>query len=202
LHPPNAIYGFRVDTVDPNPSRAGGTPIAGWIDSAINRPDVGTMYVGFLAQGETPNTEDWGILTLINVIEGAGRRFEIAPGFAGACRVYTEGALPRLQVGDLSKQQGGPFPPHRSHQSGVDADVRYLRDDGEGPMNFREHADSIHYDLYRTVDLMRCFMTDPRVQLILLDTALAGIANDGLSAGRLVHDTAHFNHFHVRTRAY
>jgi len=32
-------------------------------------------------------------------------------------------------VGDISKQGGGEFPPHKSHQRGVDADVRPIRTD-------------------------------------------------------------------------
>jgi len=32
-------------------------------------------------------------------------------------------------VGDISKQGGGKFPPHKSHQKGIDVDVRPIRKD-------------------------------------------------------------------------
>lgn len=32
-------------------------------------------------------------------------------------------------VGDISKQGGGKFPPHKSHQQGVDVDIRPIRKD-------------------------------------------------------------------------
>jgi hypothetical protein len=165
------------------------------------------MYVQYLQLYDTPEMPDWGILTLINVIEGAGRRFEVPRGFAGACRVYTDWtAYPRIQVGHLSLQVGGPFivggqQRHSSHQSGVDVDIRYLRTDAqELPLDLAS-GDSAYYDLYGTVDLMRCFTADPRVQLIYYDSARTMIANDALSAGRLVDWPGHANHFHVRVRA-
>lgn len=34
-----------------------------------------------------------------------------------------QGPRPRILVGDLSLPQGGPFPPHKSHQNGRDVDV-------------------------------------------------------------------------------
>ena len=37
---------------------------------------------------------------------------------------------PKLAVGDLSRKRGGFFPPHVSHQSGLDADIGYYLNQG------------------------------------------------------------------------
>ncbi|HEX9727410.1 MAG TPA: hypothetical protein VGA37_02760 [Gemmatimonadales bacterium] len=189
-----------------DPSKSIGTPTSGSIDSAINVPNLGTMYVEYLQPYDTPEMPDWGVRALINVIEGAGRRFEIPLGFPGACRILTEwNSMPRMQVGHLSLQAGGAFivdnvQRHVSHQSGVDVDVRYLRTDGfELPLNLAG-PDSLKFDLNRTVDLMRCLMSDSRVVLMYYDSAHTGIVNDPLSAGRLVDLAGHSDHFHVRVR--
>jgi hypothetical protein len=206
VHPPNSIYGFRVDSVDVNPSRAGGTPMAGWIDSAINLPDEGTMFVHHWGT-DPQQSDDWGILTLLNVIQGAGRRFAQLRGLPESCRFYTDFAsVPRIQVGDLSLQAGGQFGVcngggHCSHQNGTDVDVRYLRTDGhEQPLNL-DSPDSVNYDVYQTMDVLYCFMLDPRVELIYYDSLLTGILNPEGSQ-ILTHRAGHADHFHVRVRGY
>lgn len=43
---------------------------------------------------------------------------------------------PRLGIGDLSRENGGAFDGHASHQNGLDVDIRLPRRDGvEGPAN-------------------------------------------------------------------
>jgi hypothetical protein len=37
---------------------------------------------------------------------------------------------PRIEIRDISKPGGGPFSPHKSHQVGLDVDIRILRKDG------------------------------------------------------------------------
>jgi Uncharacterized protein conserved in bacteria (DUF2272)/Putative peptidoglycan binding domain/Penicillin-insensitive murein endopeptidase len=37
---------------------------------------------------------------------------------------------PRLGIGNISLQGGGPFPPHSTHQLGLNADIRPVRNDG------------------------------------------------------------------------
>jgi murein endopeptidase len=48
----------------------------------------------------------------------------------------------RIGVGDLSRQNGGPFPPHANHTDGLAADLRYVHKKGE-----------------HTVDLSKCRST-------------------------------------------
>lgn len=45
---------------------------------------------------------------------------------------------PRLGIGNISLQGGGPFPPHSSHQKGVDVDIRPVRNDRkEEPVTYQ-----------------------------------------------------------------
>jgi Penicillin-insensitive murein endopeptidase len=38
---------------------------------------------------------------------------------------------PRIGIGDISFHGGGPMPPHKSHQNGLDVDIRPVRNDGQ-----------------------------------------------------------------------
>ncbi|HEX5709020.1 MAG TPA: penicillin-insensitive murein endopeptidase [Pyrinomonadaceae bacterium] len=96
---------------------------------------------------------------------------------------------PRLQIGDISRRRGGPFPPHASHQKGVDVDVRPITNNGrEEPTNI--HLATYSHDLTkelcqlirRRVPGVRIFFNDPRLISLGLAQRLAG----------------HDDHLHVR----
>jgi len=53
---------------------------------------------------------------------------------------------PRLVVGDLSRRRGGRFGPHRSHQSGRDADLGFYLLDAEGQSTQAEQFVSLGRD--------------------------------------------------------
>ena len=62
---------------------------------------------------------------------------------------------PRIVIGDISKRGGGPFAGHKSHQLGVDADIRLMRNDGkEAGVNYQspEYSRALTQEL---VDLIR-----------------------------------------------
>ena len=56
---------------------------------------------------------------------------------------------PVLHVGDLSRKNGGFFPPHLSHQSGLDVDIGYYLNRGHNPNSFR-HTNRRTMDTART----------------------------------------------------
>jgi murein endopeptidase len=69
----------------------------------------------------------------------------------------------RIQIGDLSKQRGGPFGSHASHQSGLDADIPYFNTinqgfqnmlDGQGHMR-RDFDYESHWEFFRAVHSQR-----------------------------------------------
>jgi hypothetical protein len=208
------LYQFDTTRVDLNPSVAHGFPgngtQQGTLEGGLNLPDVPGIYaVGYYhyyQQQDVLDSNDWGTLSLLNTLEGTGRLWIQFP--RANCLIYDEPERPpRFGVGDLSKRGGGLWPSianpgtnrHDSHQNGLDADVRFLRiSDAQTPLDLRT-ADSLDYDLYSTVDLMRCFVrvARDRVIAIFVDTVLAKIQNEpGQTV--VIHDTGHYNHFHVR----
>jgi len=101
---------------------------------AVGQPGAGLLVRGvrFPAEGEhfftwdpvlhrTPNRSSrrWGTDRLVRFV------LRVVEDFAAA----NLGA-PRVGIGDLSRQRGGPFGPvHFTHQNGLDADVYYPRRD-------------------------------------------------------------------------
>lgn len=129
-----------------------------------------------------------------------------------------------LSIGDMSLRHGGRYPPHRTHQSGLDADMRYyikgvLPDNRErypvGPGNMdvkRQWA--FVYHLYITQQAELIYM-DVRHQRTLYKyaTKTLGMTPEQLKPiishpfGRrrktalVRHVRGHYNHLHVRASA-
>lgn len=121
-------YGFDTTIFDHNPSIASGTRSNGQLLNGLNLPDTGFGYIHYLNQ-DIKDSDDWGTLSMINVIEQVGREFRRKP-----CQTFYSLAdfLPREQPGDMSRQLGGAFSPHVEHQNGLDVDVRYVRNGWNG----------------------------------------------------------------------
>lgn len=173
---------------DANPTISHLCPCGGSIINALNLVNSGTGY--WHNPGEDAiDTDDWGVLALINMIEGAGRRW------------YANGQTPpRLTVNDLSRgdastqQFGGYFgPDHSCHQNGLEVDVRYVRkDDQEAGLNIAG-ADSAQYDTIATCILISYLLTNADVDSIFIDTIHAG-----MTCPVFRHASDHSDHFHVR----
>ncbi len=133
----------------------------------------------------------------------------------------------RLTVGDLSLERGGRFRPHRSHQSGRDADVGFYVVDTAGALLelrrffvFRRDGTSrsdasYRYDFVRNWELVEALVTDVEapVQWIFIARELqVGLLAEGMRQGAS-EDTIlrastimsqpsrggrHRDHFHVR----
>lgn len=101
-------------------------------------------------------------------------------------RAHPQG--PRIGTGDISFQGGGRMPPHKSHNRGVDVDIRLLRNDGrEDGTNYRAAT----YSRALTQELVNLIRANGvlTVKLIFFnDPAVSGVSNqDG-----------HDDHLHVR----
>lgn len=94
------------------------------------------------------------IAALIRCITSVAERFENSP---------------RVIIGSISKEQGGPFPPHKSHQSGRDADVGFYYNPGYPPA---KPATRENLDVERTWALVRAFITESDVDMILIDQSV------------------------------
>lgn len=170
---------------DPSPAAADN-----WYDGQLLAgSQLAPQGAGYVYSGD-PDAEDspsWGAATTISCLQAVGREFE-ATGL-------------RLNVNDLSLRHGAHFPPHRSHQSGLDVDVRYVRRDGEdAPLDLRYHPEV--YDPVATQDLMQLFVEHCPVEVIFADLERLQFSRSAL--GRDVHllrqASGHSNHFHVRLR--
>lgn len=141
----------------------------------------------------------WGTATTIDNILGAIAHYrELEPD------------APVVQVGDISRRNGGPLREHLSHQEGRDVDIGYVfehRDDGSKVM-----------DLSRTWTLVRSFAEVDDVAVIFMDYDLqkrlydhaASLGVDEAELRRLFdyprndgeavfhHWPGHGRHFHVR----
>ncbi|MCB9787469.1 MAG: penicillin-insensitive murein endopeptidase [Deltaproteobacteria bacterium] len=133
------------------------------------------------------------------------------------------GSAPRLIVGDISKEGGGRLRPHRSHQSGRDADIGYFLKKG-GQSTYFAPFDLGDLDVPRTWTFIAALLASGDVEYIFIDRAVqaplrAYAAQHGkLSGGKLDqlfsptsgrksaatiirHARGHRQHMHVRFRA-
>jgi len=169
------------------------------------------------------NSDNAGILTLINLLEDIGREWLLR---------HPEG--PRVVYLDLSRPGGGqfmdvggryPMQLHAAHQNGLDVNVRYVRrDKSENPFDFvpsngtgRERDNSIEdiadYDPVLSTELINMFLADERVSTVAIDPRVveraewAGLSiavSDKLIVRGSIHDSAsrrdYDDHFGIRVR--
>jgi len=74
---------------------------------------------------------------------------------------------PKVVIGSISKETGAHFPPHKSHQSGRDADVGFYYNSG---FPIAKPATRENLDVERTWELVRTFVIETDVDMILIDT--------------------------------
>jgi murein endopeptidase len=96
-----------------------------------------------------------------------------------------------FSIGQISKKGGGPMPPHKSHQLGVDVDVRPMRKDGE---NAPATITDSQFDRESTTELIKLWWRLAPTQAVFFNDQ--SVIDAGLS--RFVN--GHHNHFHVRLR--
>ncbi len=143
----------------------------------------------------------WGTPSAIASILGAIARYR-----------SLEPDAPDVQIGDISRQNGGPLRSHVSHQEGRDVDVGYV-------WNEAEDGEPRTMDLARTWTLLRAFAEDDDVGVIFIDYRLQqrlyeyaqsiGVPQERLDAlfeyprgsdrdSVFYHWPGHADHFHVR----
>jgi LysM repeat protein len=129
---------------------------------------------------------------------------------------------PKVHVGDLSKQSGGHFPPHVSHQHGRDVDIGYVLKGPDANVTRFRTATSRNLDVARTWTLIKAFIDTQEVTYIFMDYSIQQLLYEharergfseetldelfqyprgrGRSHGIIRHWKGHKNHFHVRFR--
>ncbi|MGH9846321.1 MAG: peptidoglycan-binding domain-containing protein [Blastocatellia bacterium] len=94
----------------------------------------------------------------------------------------------RVGIGDISLRDGSPMPPHTSHRSGRNIDIRPLRKDGKrSPVTIHDPE----YDREATRTLAQTLFAQPIVKRIFFnDTEIEGVK----------FFQGHHNHLHVETK--
>jgi hypothetical protein len=198
--PPNIrLYAFNTAAQDPNWSLAIGTPLAGHLQDGIHFPPYNNNYYSYSSD---PATRQWATRWTIYALEDVARRWD-GTIVREDCYWNADSAPQKFGVGDLSygnealRAFGDSMYPHNSHRNGLDVDLRYLRFDRQPwGVDLKNHADSLQFDVYATADLLNCFLEDPNVTAIFIDTTYTGITPD--EDGIVRHWDKHWNHFHVR----
>ena len=177
--------------------------------ATIGTPTRGALWGGVqLMPGEgieTAGNHPWGTDVVVRSIERAVR--EVRRCFADT---------PKLYVGDISRQTGGWLRPHKSHQSGLDADVGYYYTNGSA---WFQQATADNLDVARTWSLMVALVEGGHVEVMFVDRSLQRLLrahaetigetrvsldevfqSDDRRDTLVRHASGHTSHFHVRFR--
>jgi len=177
---------------------------------SIGRPNHGALFNAI----QMPQNPEWRV---VEPDHGWGTDESIASIVRAVSSVNEQFEhTPPLYIGHLSSRLGGYLRPHRSHQSGRDADIGFYY--SSGPAWYaRGTANSL--DLPRTWALVKSFATDANVENIFVDRSVQKLLHDyALGAGenaefldalfespthrdRIIrHEWGHLTHLHVRFR--
>src|SRR4051794_6857068 len=187
----------------PGEPRAIGGFSAGCLQGAATLPPTGPGYE-VLHLGRNRNH---GHPALVEFVRRLGK---------GARRAH----LGLIVVGDLSQPRGGPTPSgHRSHQTGLDADIGYVAPPGARarlPADTRERLSPVAVVDPATHEktaawtpkikkLLALAAADPAVDRIFVDPGIKKMMCEGEAAkapwqGRLRPWWNHHDHFHVRLK--
>ena len=189
LAAPQPVTGFPAPRYPSPPSRALGTPTHGRLVRGVQLPVEGQDYLTWdNVYKRVPNRgwRRWGTDRLIRFLLAVLRDYRTANPDA-----------PRVLVGDLSLEHGGPFGAnfgglgHFSHQNGLDADVYYPRRDRR-PL---EPTRVSQIDHRLAADLLERFIRAGAVTIYV--GPHTGLRGPRRIVRPLVH---HDNHMHVRIR--
>lgn len=185
---------------------------------AVGRPQAGKLVNGVQMKSgpgwfvRVP-VHAWGTAETVRALEDAFRELRRKhPSAHDIC------------VGDLSREAGGYLPPHRSHQTGIDADIGFVFKGvkKEGPKYFMHASPALDVEgTYKLVDILAGRdEASTRVEYMFIDYAVQKRLYDwakqnGVSESRLEwlfqyprgsramhglvrHEPSHANHIHIR----
>jgi murein endopeptidase len=183
-------------------SESVGPPNKGKLKGARRQPDKGRGFVRKNDHGPFGTDETVALLTW-----ACARMDEMYPGTAPAV------------MGDISNEGGGRMRPHKSHQSGRDADVGYYFLGNVTLTHFKDASpDTLDaektwslIELFLSTQQVEYFFIDRRLQPLLYKEALArGWKEEELKklfeapvgaqagSGTIRHQKGHLHHLHVR----
>ena len=175
--------------------------------ASLGEPNKGGLFAGIELKGndhlERSGKHGFGTELTVRSIERAAR--EVARCHPGG---------PKVHVGDISAERGGWITPHRSHQSGLDADIGFYYRTGSAwyVTPTREML-----DVERTWTLLRALIEGGGVEVVFLDLRIQRMLYDVARAAPpqgwklehvfdlehqkdklLRHEYGHATHLHVR----
>jgi penicillin-insensitive murein endopeptidase len=192
--------------------RSIGSPTAGRLASGAHLESA--PYLRVMPADQAGDVR-WGLGSLVGMVHRAGQKVRHA--FPGAV----------LNVGHLSKRDGGNLEQHASHESGRDVDLPFYVEDSHGKQLFAEHMVSFRgdgtsavwpgakFDDAKNWALVAAVLEDPAARVThifvsspLRQRLLAFAAHNGVAEGLRTraafamvqpHGTLpHDDHFHVR----
>lgn len=164
-----------------------------------SKPEVNTQlprdHEGMTSKPGSPPDEQWGRRNVIERLQRVADEWH---------RRYPGG--PRIQIGDISREGGGVFPPHASHHEGRDVDIRVFRNDGvEGGINILTEPNL--YDRDRTRELIEVLRDESNgaLEWVMLDDPVLIEENLVRPTYRPTRNNphpprVHVRHMHVRFR--
>jgi len=175
--------------------------------ASIGSPTRGSLWGGVEMKDSEGITRagayGWGTESVVRSIERAVREVR---------RCHPDS--PKLFVGDIARERGGWLRPHRSHQSGLDADIAYYYRTGAV---WYQVATAENLDVARTWTLIRALIEGGNVEMIFMDFSVqrilkahldtlpesqrppADLFENPLKKDAIIrHTWGHATHFHVR----
>lgn len=206
------------------PPRVAARTVSQERSSSQRRPSsesIGTFNNGTLVNGESLPEDGEGYVQLFKYVGnvfGTSEMISMIQSTASEIsRRYP--SRDRLQVEDISAQQGGDIDPHGSHENGLDVDIEYFKANGvEHVPTFSKKYDdpmvingqiSPDFDVERNWELMKALNRNGRVSRIFVDQKIKnafckyarakGDYESNISVLRnFRHAPNHADHLHVR----
>ncbi len=172
-----------------------GRPNQGRLINAVRLPDNPVLYT------RTQPNASWGASHTILSLQQGIARFRRLSGYRG-----------NLAIGGISREHGGFFPPHKSHQSGRDVDIVLPRVVGDSDRSVDWQATwSLVHTLIEDGQVTQIFLSYERQRELFLAARAAGVGTDELERwlqypkgvrgpGIIRHQPGHRNHLHIRFR--
>ncbi len=134
-----------------------GRPHAGSLKNGIHLdPDGDGLGRGYAVSKHRPDL--WGTPELVTLIKSCGRTY----------RRYFSRKYRPIPIGDLSSRRGGPLKSHKSHQSGRDVDVGFMR---KKPLSkgYFTNTSPRQMNMYAQWVVLKCFLDDPQTQMVFIE---------------------------------
>lgn len=192
----------EADALEPASTVTIGTPSQGWLIAGVRLERTDRVWAR--------ERSNWGTVEMVDAIRDAVDA--VHEQFPGS---------PPLAVGDLSRDGGGPFKPHRSHQSGRDADIGYYHK--SGARDGLALVSPATLDAARTWTFLAALIEGGNTEMVFIDYRLqkplyeyarkhGGVPEEKLARifqfprgkrarALITHLKGHADHMHVRFRA-